>query len=50
MGMMRALPANGDFKQALEFAMKALPLAPNEPNKSAVQAMIEKLKVSNDMN
>lgn len=49
-GMTRALSANGDFKQALEFAMKALPLAPNEPNKQAVQAMIDKLKAGKDAN
>jgi tetratricopeptide (TPR) repeat protein len=50
MGMTRGLSANGDFKQALEFADKALPLAPNEPNKQAVQGMIDKLKAGKDVN
>ncbi len=50
MGMTRALSANGDLKQALEFAMKALPLAPNDANKQAVQAMIDKLKAGKDVN
>jgi tetratricopeptide (TPR) repeat protein len=50
MGMTRGLSANGDFKQALEFAMKALPLAPNDANKQAVQAMIELLKSGKDIN
>lgn len=50
MGMTRALSANGNFKTALEFAMNALPLAPNEVNKQAVQAMILKLKEGKDVN
>jgi tetratricopeptide (TPR) repeat protein len=50
MGMTRGLSANGNYAKALEFAMKALPLAPNDPNKQAVQAMIEKLKMSKDIN
>jgi hypothetical protein len=50
MGMTRGLSANGDFKQALEFATKALSLAPNEPNKQGVQTMIEKLKAGKDVN
>lgn len=49
MGMMRGLSANGDYAKALDFAGKALPLAPNEPNKQAVQAMIEKLKAGKDV-
>src|SRR5687767_4089184 len=43
-GMARGLSAAGDYAKALEFAGKALPLAPNEANKQAVQTMIEKLK------
>ena len=50
MGMARGWSANGDFTKALDYANKALPLAPNELNKQAVQAMIEKLKAGKDIN
>ncbi len=50
MGMTRALSANGNYPKALEFALKALPLAPNDANKQAVQAMIDKLKTGKDIN
>jgi tetratricopeptide (TPR) repeat protein len=49
-GMARGLSANGEYAKALEFANKALPLAPNDANKQAVQAMIEKLKSGKDIN
>ncbi len=49
-GMARGLSANGDFGKALDFANKALPLAPNETGKQAVQGMIEKLKAGKDIN
>lgn len=49
-GMTRGLSATGDYPKALEFATKALPLAPNEANKQAIQAMIEKLKTGKDIN
>jgi len=49
-GMARGLSANAEYAKALEFASKALPLAPNETNKQAVQAMIEKLKAGKDIN
>ena len=49
-GMARGLSANGEYTKALEFANKALPLAPNEANKQAVQAMIDKLKAGKDIN
>ena len=49
-GMARGLSANGQYTKALEFATKALPKAPNEPNKQAVAAMIEKLKAGKDVN
>jgi len=49
-GMARGLSANAEYTKALEFADKALPLAPNEANKQAVQAMIEKLKAGKDIN
>ena len=48
--MTRGLSANGEFAKALEFANKALPLAPNETNKKAVEGMIEKLKAGKDVN
>jgi tetratricopeptide (TPR) repeat protein len=50
MGMTRGLSANGNYPKALEFAMKALPLAPNDANKQAVQGIIEKLKIGKDVN
>jgi tetratricopeptide (TPR) repeat protein len=49
-GMARGLSANGQYAKALEFATTALPLAPNEPNKGAILAMIEKLKAGKDIN
>lgn len=49
-GMARGLSANGEYAKALEFANKALPLAPNDAGKQAVQAMIEKLKAGKDIN
>jgi len=49
-GMIRGLSANGDYPKALEFANKALLLAPNDFNKKAVQTMIEKLKEGKDVN
>lgn len=49
-GMTRGLSANGEYPKALEFANKALPLAPNDPNKQAVLVMIEKLKAGKDVN
>jgi len=49
-GMARGLSANGEYAKALEFAKKALPLAPNDANKEAVQVMIDKLKAGKDIN
>jgi tetratricopeptide (TPR) repeat protein len=49
-GMARGLSANGEYAKALEFANKALPLAPNDAGKQAVQTMIEKLKAGKDIN
>jgi tetratricopeptide (TPR) repeat protein len=49
-GLARGLSANGEFAKALEYANKALLLAPNDANKQAVQAMIEKLKAGKDIN
>jgi hypothetical protein len=50
MGMVRGLSANASYDKALEFANKALPLAPNDANKQAVLGMIEKLKEGKDIN
>jgi tetratricopeptide (TPR) repeat protein len=49
-GMARGLSANGEYNKALEYANKALPLAPNEANKQAIQGMIDKLKAGKDVN
>jgi tetratricopeptide (TPR) repeat protein len=49
-GMARGLSANGEYAKALDFANKALQLAPNDSAKQAVQAMIEKLKAGRDIN
>lgn len=49
-GMARGLSANGDYTKALEFAAKALAVAPNEQSKAAVQGMIGKLKTGKDIN
>lgn len=49
-GMARGLSANGEYAKALEFANKALPSAPNDSGRQAVQAMIEKLKAGKDIN
>ena len=49
-GMARGLAATGEYAKALEFANKAFALAPNDANKQAVQAMIEKLKAGRDIN
>ncbi len=42
-GLARGYSANGDLKNALKYAKQSLPLSPNEPNKKAVEGMIEKL-------
>jgi tetratricopeptide (TPR) repeat protein len=49
-GMARGLSANGEYAKALDFANKALQLAPNDSSRQAVQAMIEKLKAGRDIN
>jgi len=40
----------GNYPKAIEFATKALSLAPNDANKQAVQAMNDKLKAGKDIN
>lgn len=49
-GMARGLSANGEYAKALDFANKALQLAPNDSVRQAVQSMIEKLKAGRDIN
>lgn len=49
-GMARGLSATGEYAKALEFANKALPMAPNDAAKQAVQAMVDKLKAGKDIN
>lgn len=49
-GMARGLSANGEYGKALEFANKALLLAPNDVGRQAIQGMIEKLKAGKDVN
>jgi Flp pilus assembly protein TadD len=46
----RGSSANGEYAEALDFANKALQLAPNDSGRQAVQAMIEKLKTGRDIN
>jgi hypothetical protein len=48
--MARGLSANGEYAKALDYANKALELAPNESAKQAVRAMMEKLKAGRDIN
>jgi tetratricopeptide (TPR) repeat protein len=49
-GMARGLSANGAYAKALEYASKALSLAPNEAGKQAVESMIVKLEAGKDIN
>lgn len=50
MGLVRGYSANAEYKNALKYAVLALPLAPNEQNKTSVTSMIEKLKAGKDVN
>jgi tetratricopeptide (TPR) repeat protein len=49
-GMMRGYSGTGDYKKALEYAQKALPLAPNAANKNNIEKMIGLLKEGKDIN
>jgi Protein of unknown function (DUF2911)/Tetratricopeptide repeat len=42
-GLARAYSAEGDLKQALEHAQKALAQAPDEPNRKSLEAMVKTL-------
>lgn len=50
MGLTRGYSANTDYKNALKYANMALPLAPNQQNKTNVETMIQKLKDGKDVN
>lgn len=50
LGMARGYSANGDYKAALKYATQAAPLAPDQQNKTSVNAIIEKLKAGKDIN
>jgi hypothetical protein len=49
-GLGRAYSATGDYKKALQYIKAALPLAPDEVNKTSVTAMIQKLEEGKDIN
>ena len=42
-GLARGYSAVGDLKQALEYAQKAVPQAPDQPNRQALEAMVKTL-------
>jgi len=50
MGVVRGYSGVGDYKKALEYAEKAVPLAPNAANKSNLEKMIGLLKEGKDVN
>jgi hypothetical protein len=50
MGLVRGYSANGDYKTALQYAEKALPMAPDTNNKNNLNGMIDKLKAGKDVN
>ncbi len=50
MGMTRGYSAIGDFKNGLKYAKLAIPLAPDQANKTNIAAMIDKLKDGKDVN
>lgn len=49
-GMVRGLSANSEFSKAIEFASKALVMAPDEVAKASINSMITKLKEGKDIN
>ncbi len=50
MGLVRGYSGVGDYKKALEFAEKALAIAPNAANKTNIERMIGLLKEGKDIN
>jgi hypothetical protein len=49
-GLGRAYSAVGDYKKALTYMKAALPQAPDDRNKTSVEAMIKKLEEKQDVN
>ena len=49
-GLARGYSATGDYKKALEWVQKALPLAPNEVNRKSLEGAVETLKAGKDFN
>jgi tetratricopeptide (TPR) repeat protein len=49
-GMLRGYSATGDYKKALGFAKKALPLAPDKLNQESITNMIRLLEQGKDVN
>ncbi|MBC7949871.1 MAG: hypothetical protein H7Y42_18450 [Chitinophagaceae bacterium] len=49
-GLGRAYSANGEFKKALPYMKAAFDQAPNDLNKTNVEAMIKKLEQGKDIN
>jgi tetratricopeptide (TPR) repeat protein len=49
-GLARGYSANADYKSALKYAKAALLLAPDKPNKDAVQGMVKMLSEGKDVN
>lgn len=49
-GLIRGYSANADYKKALQYANQALPLAPDQQNKTSVETMLGKLKEGKDVN
>ena len=49
-GLARGYSANGDYKTALRYAQQALPLAPDQLNKTNVENIIKMLKEGRDIN
>ncbi len=50
MGLMRGYSANGDYKNALKYAKAAQAMAPDKPNKDAVDGFIKTLEQGKDIN
>ena len=50
MGMARGYSGTGDYKNALKYANLALPLAPDQQNKTNIALIVEKLKAGKDIN
>jgi tetratricopeptide (TPR) repeat protein len=48
-GLVRGYSANGDYKTALEYANKAMPIV-DAQNKTNLETMIDKLKQGKDVN